>query len=80
MVQTTSFPPGALSLLYHLANTEDVRARFKADPSSVLHEFALSPQAQQAIKTAGDDLTPENCAAVLAFVQSEIEQRRELMW
>jgi hypothetical protein len=80
MEATQSYPRGPLSLLYHLTNSEDVRSRFKVDPSSVMTEFGLSGQAQEAVKAAGDDMTSERIAGVLSFVQAEIEQRAEVMW
>jgi hypothetical protein len=73
-------PAGPLSFLYHLSNSPDVRDRFKADPTAVMNAFSLSSSVQDVVKAAGDDLTSENIAKVISFVQLEVEQRAEPMW
>jgi hypothetical protein len=75
-----TYPAGPLSFLYHLCNSPEVRDQFKADPSGAMSAFSLAPSVQDAVKTAGDDLTRENIAKVISFVQLDVQQRAELMW
>ena len=75
MEKIENLPKGALSMFYHLAFDESIREMFKLDPTEVMDLFSLSPEAQELIKSSGDDIGEGTVNPIGNLISQEIIEK-----
>mgnify|MGYP003647790012 FL=1 len=75
MTQAT-YPPGMLSLSYHVIYDDTVRDKFRSDWVAVATQFALNPAAEGAIATATQRgvYSQDDANAICAFMDADLQR------